>query len=51
MDEDIIFDITGAKITGETKVSIADKLKQKAQSTIMSKYDNFWKHGLQTTTK
>lgn len=51
MNEDVIFDVTGATVTGETKVAIADKLKQQAQSLIMSKYDNFWKNGLQTSTK
>jgi hypothetical protein len=43
MDEDIIFDVTGEKITNTTTYVQAEKMRQQAASTIMSHYDNFWK--------
>ena len=43
MDEDIIFDVTGEKITNTTTYVQAEKIRQQAASTIMSHYDNFWK--------
>lgn len=43
MDEDIIFDVTGTKLTGKSMEEDVDKTIRQARSTIMSCYDNFWK--------
>lgn len=51
MDEDIIFEVTGKRITEKTSFIEADKLIQQARSIVMSKYDNFWKNGLPTKRK
>ena len=51
MDEDIIYDVVGEKITADTTMIDGERIRQRAQSIIMSKYDNFWKNGLQKTTK
>jgi hypothetical protein len=51
MDEDIIYDVVGEKITAETTMIDFERIRQRAQSIIMSKYDNFWKNGLPTTSK
>lgn len=43
MEEDIIHDVTGKRITNKTTYLEAEKLRQQAVSTIMSHYDHFWK--------
>lgn len=43
MDEDIIFDVTGERITDKTEHATFDKITKIAQSKLMSHHDNFWK--------
>jgi hypothetical protein len=43
IDEDILLDVTGIKITDESKTSEHTVAKSRASSLLMSKYDNFWK--------
>jgi hypothetical protein len=43
MDEDIIFDVTGKRITNKTTWQEACNITSSAQSIIISEYDNFWK--------
>ena len=43
MDEDIIFDVIGEKTTNNTTALKANANRSKAQSSLMTKYDYFWK--------
>jgi len=44
MDEDIILDVTGKRITSKTTWQEAREITSSAQSIIISEYDNFWKN-------
>jgi hypothetical protein len=43
IEEDVLLDVTGEKVTNDTKTSIHDNLKSKATSILMNRYDDFWK--------
>lgn len=43
IDEDILFDVTGEKVTNDTKTSVHHNLKSTAASDLMNRYDAFWK--------
>lgn len=43
IEEDILFDVTGEKITDDTKTSDHNYWKSQATSIIMNRYDEFWK--------
>lgn len=43
MSEDIIFDVIGEKTTNKITLKKANENRSKAQSALMTKYDNFWK--------
>lgn len=42
INEDILLDVTGEKVTDDTKTSVHTKLKSQAASILMNRYDDFW---------
>lgn len=42
INEDILLDVTGEKVTDDTKTSVHTRLKSKAASILMNRYDDFW---------
>lgn len=43
IDEDILLDVTGKKITDDSRSIDHDSAKKEAKSILMTKYDQFWK--------